>query len=340
MFQKLRTIVPSVLVCGFSALPGQAASQTLAKNVQQKPQQEVVAPAKLSLDQALDILAKRHKVLFEFNDNLIRNKTVDRTELEVKENLENKLQRLLLPLDLKFERFESKSYLILDRNVSKPDNKAKASIQNKISAELPATQAFSGRSAGEMAVYQYAKKAAAQVQGVVRDENGEGLPGVNVVVKGSQTGTSTDIEGRYSIEASESAVLVFSYVGFLSQEVAIGTNTVQDIVLRADNKTLEEVVVVGYGTVKRKDLTGSIGSLDAKEIKDLGVARVDQALLGKVAGVQVLPVSGAPGADPQIRIRGIGSISAGSQPLYVVDGFPTDNIQTINPSDIESMDIL
>ncbi|REA63680.1 SusC/RagA family TonB-linked outer membrane protein [Dyadobacter luteus] len=340
MFQKLRTIVPSVLVCGFSALPGQAASQTLAKNVLQKPQQEVVAPAKLSLDQALDILSKKHKVLFEFNDNLIKNKTIDRSELEVKEDLENKLKRLLSPLELRFERFQSKSYLILDKNTNRPDNKAKASIQNKLTTDLPASHAFAGRSVAEVAAYQQAKLAVARVEGKVSDENGEGLPGVNVVVKGSQTGTSTDIEGRYSIEASAGAVLVFSYVGFLSQEVTLGNNSVQDIVLKADNKTLEEVVVVGYGTVKRKDLTGSIGSLDAKEIKDLGVARVDQALLGKVAGVQVLPVSGAPGADPQIRIRGIGSISAGSQPLYVVDGFPTDNIQTINPSDIESMDIL
>lgn len=126
----------------------------------------------------------------------------------------------------------------------------------------------------------------------------------------------------------------------MPQEVAVGNRTSLDITLKADDKTLDEIVVVGYGTVKRKDLTGSVGTVDNKEIKDLGVTRFDQALAGRVAGVQVKAVTGEPGAAPQIRIRGIGSISAGAGPLYVIDGFPTDNIQSLNPNDIASMDIL
>ncbi len=103
---------------------------------------------------------------------------------------------------------------------------------------------------------------------------------------------------------------------------------------------LEQVVVVGYGTARRKDLTGSVGSVSSKDIDDLAVTRVDQALSGKIAGVQVQSVSGQPGVAPRIRIRGIGSISAGANPLYVVDGFPTDDIQMINPNDIETIDVL
>ncbi len=110
--------------------------------------------------------------------------------------------------------------------------------------------------------------------------------------------------------------------------------------LKASSANLDQVVVVGYGTQRRKDLTGSVASINSKDIKDLPVTRIEQALSGRAAGVQVKFADGQPGSAPQIRIRGIGSISAGVDPLYVVDGFPTDNIQTLNPNDIESLDIL
>jgi TonB-linked SusC/RagA family outer membrane protein len=179
------------------------------------------------------------------------------------------------------------------------------------------------------------------VTGKVSDEKGEGLPGVTVLEKGTTNGTITDVNGRFSLSTPSSNVtLIVSYVGFQTQEVDVKNQTSVNITLKADAKNLEEVVVIGYGAVERKDLTGSVASVSAKDIKDLPVARIDQALLGKVPGVQVIPVTGEPGAAPQIRIRGVGSISAGSSPLYVVDGFPIDNIQSLNPNDIESMDIL
>ena len=140
--------------------------------------------------------------------------------------------------------------------------------------------------------------------------------------------------------ARSNATLVVSYVGFVEKEINVNNQTSITLALEQSTNNLNDVVVVGYGTQKRKDLTGAVGSVDGKDIRDLAVSRVDQALLGKAAGVQVKPVSGQPGAAPQIRIRGIGSISAGSEPLYVVDGFPVGDIQTLNPNDIESMDIL
>ncbi|WP_416866941.1 MAG: SusC/RagA family TonB-linked outer membrane protein [Imperialibacter sp.] len=179
------------------------------------------------------------------------------------------------------------------------------------------------------------------ITGKVTSEEGEALPGVNIIVKGTNIGTVTDIDGNYSLKSPEgSTTLIFSFIGYASQEVPVNGRSVINIMLTSDIAQLSEIVVVGYGEMERKDVTGSISSVGSDEIKDLGATRVDQALLGKAAGVQVMPVSGEPGAPPQIRIRGVGSISAAGDPLYVVDGFPMQSIQTINPNDIESIDVL
>jgi TonB-linked SusC/RagA family outer membrane protein len=178
------------------------------------------------------------------------------------------------------------------------------------------------------------------INGTVTDDKGSPIPGVSVKLKGSAVAVLTSTAGKFSISVPSGGTLVFSSIGYVSQEVLITNQTTLTVRLAEDNKALDEVVVVGYGTAKRKDLTGSVGSVESKEIKDLAVTRVEQALSGRVAGVQVKLADGQPGSSPQIRIRGIGSISAGGDPLYVVDGFPTDNIQTLNPNDIESLDIL
>src|SRR4028118_1690831 len=190
------------------------------------------------------------------------------------------------------------------------------------------------------------------VKGVVQNNNNEPLPDVSVIIRNTNTnftsGTSTDSSGSFTfsrVTAGGPYSFTLSTVGYEDQTLS-GYNIKENITLslvvkmKSNMATLDQVVVVGYGTQKRKDLTGSVASVRSNDIKDLAVTRVDQALMGKVAGVQVKPVSGQPGAPPQIRIRGIGSISAGGDPLYVVDGFPTGNIQSINPNDIESLDIL
>ena len=190
------------------------------------------------------------------------------------------------------------------------------------------------------------------IKGLVQSNDNDPMAGVSVILRNTKSnftlGTSTDSIGNFSFDgvaAGGPYSFTFSTVGFETQTLS-GYNIKEDITLsllvkmKATSASLDQVVVVGYGTQKRKDLTGSVASVGTKEIKDLVVTRVDQALLGKVAGVQVKPVSGEPGASPQIRIRGIGSISAGAGPLYVVDGFPTTNIETLNPNDIETLDIL
>ncbi|GAB4051797.1 TonB-dependent receptor [Spirosoma litoris] len=180
------------------------------------------------------------------------------------------------------------------------------------------------------------------VKGTVTSESGETLPGVTIAVKGTTIGTTTNETGQYSLNVSDrNATLVFSSVGYEKQDVALGTRTTINITLKADMKALNEVVVVGYGTQQRKDLTGSVGSVKGKELENLPVRGPLEALQGRIAGVQITNNSGAPGSAPNVRIRGVTSLNAGNDPLYIVDGVPiTGDISVVNPNDIQSMEVL
>lgn len=173
---------------------------------------------------------------------------------------------------------------------------------------------------------------------VTSQEDNSPIPGVNVLLKGTTTGAQTDVEGRFSLTIPANATLVFSYVGFTPQEVAVGNRTVVDVTLATDVKALNEVVVVGYGTQRKRDVTGSITSLKGEDITDKPFGNPLNGIQGKAAGVTVTS-SGAAGSSPTIRIRGVGSIS-NTNPLYVVDGIFADNIDFVNPNDIASMEIL
>jgi TonB-linked SusC/RagA family outer membrane protein len=180
------------------------------------------------------------------------------------------------------------------------------------------------------------------VTGRVTDEKGEGLPGVSVVVKGTTQGATTDGTGSFRVLApSTRSTLVFSFVGYGSKEVVVGSQTVINVTLSPDDQTLNEVVVVGYGSQLKKEVTGAVQTISAGEIKDLPVSQIGQKLQGRLAGVQINQTTGRPGAGINIRIRGQLSVSAGSEPLYVVDGFPiTGNIAQLNPDEIEDISVL
>ncbi len=182
------------------------------------------------------------------------------------------------------------------------------------------------------------------ITGSVTDETGDGLPGVSVVVKGSQRGTTTDAQGAYRLNVPDggSPVLVFSFVGYQTQEVALGNSDQVSVKLLTDNKTLNEVVVVGYGTQKREAVTAAIASVPMTELKDMPVSNAATALQGKIAGVVVQQNNGTPGSTPAIKVRGFGSISAGNTPLIVVDGNIVDAsiFSLLNSNDIESIDVL
>jgi len=175
---------------------------------------------------------------------------------------------------------------------------------------------------------------------VTATDTKETLPGATILVKGTAKGTSTDIDGRFTLNVSpEDAILVVSFVGYETKEIAIGNQSIVNIELKPSEQMLSELVVIGYGTVRKSDLTGSVGSVKSKELTKVTSLNPEQSLQGKVAGVQVTSTSGAPGATPSVRIRGVGTFN-NSSPIYVVDGVILENISFLNTADIESMEIL
>lgn len=177
------------------------------------------------------------------------------------------------------------------------------------------------------------------ITGKVTDSNNESLPGANVIVKGTANGTVTDLDGNYSLQANNEDILIISFVGFLTQEVKVGTQSTINVTLQEDIASLQEVVVVGYGMQKKKVVTGAIESVSSEEINATPILRVEQALQGRTPGVQVTNLSGQPGEAPTVRIRGTGTTGSAA-PLYVVDGLVVGGIDYLNPGDIESMDVL
>jgi TonB-dependent SusC/RagA subfamily outer membrane receptor len=179
-----------------------------------------------------------------------------------------------------------------------------------------------------------------KVSGKVTDEKGMALPGVTVVVKGTTNGTITGADGSYVLtDVNANAVLVFSFVGMKTQEFSLDGKTTLDVVMSEETIGIEEVVAVGYGTIKKSDLTGAISQVKTSDMENRTIVRPEQALQGKTAGVQIIQTSGAPGKSATVRIRGFSS-NASSDPLYVVDGLRTSDIGSIDPNNIESIEVL
>lgn len=199
-----------------------------------------------------------------------------------------------------------------------------------------------------------------KISGVVTDSNGEPLIGVNVVVKGTDNGTITDVNGSYKLEVPLSATLVFKYIGYMDKTVDAKQGVIINVVMKEDMQSLDEVVVVGYGTVRKRDLTGSVSSVGSAQLKERSFGNALQSMAGQVSGVQITQTQGAPGIAPTIKVRGSSSINAGTSPLYVIDGIPLEDntvstgdngsssnmsfnrnpLNNINPNDIESIEIL
>lgn len=180
-----------------------------------------------------------------------------------------------------------------------------------------------------------------QISGKVSDSGGSPLPGVSVTVKGTSQGSVTDASGKYSVQAVNSAVLVFSYIGYTTQEISVGNKSTIDVSMAEDAAALSEVVVVGYGTQKKSQMTGAISQVTAKQITEMPLTNLGQALQGRAAGVDVSQSGSKPGAAPRILIRGRRSFNAGNDPLYVVDGIPLSaGYEDINPNDIQSIEVL
>ncbi|HPO67851.1 MAG TPA: TonB-dependent receptor plug domain-containing protein, partial [Paludibacteraceae bacterium] len=181
-----------------------------------------------------------------------------------------------------------------------------------------------------------------KVTGTVLDTKKEPLIGVNITVKGSRTGTISDFNGKFNIDVPDrQSVLVFSYIGYKTIERTIPASGQLTVILEEETQTIDEVVVVAYGTQKKSHLTGAVSSLKNEKMDEIPVSRVDQALQGKIAGVQINNVNPEAGAAPKIRVRGLGSISASSDPLIVIDGFPVpDGLSMVSMADVQSVEVL
>ena len=179
------------------------------------------------------------------------------------------------------------------------------------------------------------------VAGNVIDATGEPIIGASVVEKGNNSvGTVTDLDGNFTLNVSSKSTLVISYIGMKTQEIAVKGQSKINVTLHDDSQALEEVVVIGYGTVQKKDLTGSVASVSAKQLASVPVSSASEALTGRLAGVSITTTEGSPDADVKIRVRGGGSLSQDNSPLYIVDGFPVSSISDIAPADIQSIDVL
>lgn len=216
-------------------------------------------------------------------------------------------------------------------------------VLSGLSAALPAQVKARDNSRADFnnATFQRADRT---INGRVVDEKNEALPGVNVVLKGTQRGTTTDANGQFHLNVpdTDQPLLVFSFLGYLNQEISLGNQAQLNVVMKADTRALSEVVVVGYGTQRKKDLTGSVAQVDPTKLEGLPLTDVSQALQGQVAGVKVRRNGGEPGGEFSVFIRGVNTASGSSQPLYVVDGVPlaSGSLNTLNPDEVQSIDVL
>lgn len=290
---------------------------------------------RIELKEVLASLEKKFHIYFTFESQVVRNKYIP-AGVSMTDDLEETLTKVLAPFDLKFKKISSSYYTIYPKTESKEQKKE--SLINLGQVPMPFHyEAMLALPPMNPRVY----PVAITISGTVTDEKNATLPGVNILEKGTTNGTTTDAAGHYTLNVQdEKSILVFSFIGYATQEIPVSGRSTIDIALMPTVQSLEEVVVVGYGTVERKDLTGSIGSIGGEALEQLKVTNVSEAMLGKIAGVQVKPYDGTPGKPPVINIRGTGSLSAGTEPLYVVDGFPVSDLGGINLSNVESIDVL
>jgi len=280
--------------------------------------QEQPAVATKSLVVVLKELESVYKVSFNYNSDQLDGKQVKEGIITAKAaNLEKTLITLLSPLGLKYEKINRNFYLIVKDTEKEPDKTTlvKAGKGNVVDITLT---------------------------GKVVDPEGQPLPGVSILLKGTNIGAATDIDGSYRLNVPDNmGTLIFSYIGFVAQEVAIGNQTTINVTLRADAKALEEVVVIGYGTQKRENVIGSIGQVSSEQINNRPVTQLKNALTGQIPGVTITQDNGRPGVGGgNIRVRGVGSFGAAPDALILVDGIPTASFNEIDPNDVESISVL
>lgn len=324
-------------------MPGALAAQELASAYELKESGTFVSGTEKSLKQVLREIETKHYIFFTYRDAALEDKLVrvkhDQwlPENASSQQVEAMVADILATQRLKYKKIDNifVVFSATDRldiqKLKQPDPPAKDSNTEINQPTFLLARLKTSR--------QFLVAPAVVINGKVTDENNAPLPGVNVLVKGTTNGTTTDASGGFNLNVpDQNAVLVFSYIGYTSEEVAVGSQATINVQLLPDIQSLSEVVVVGYGTQKRTSVTGAIASVSSKEISALPVVNVSQALQGRAPGVTVVN-NGSPGAAPIIRIRGIGTVN-NADPLYVIDGFPTGDLNSFDTKDIESVEVL
>lgn len=285
-----------------------------------------------SLKEFLTSLEKTFKVYFTFESAIIRDKKVS-NELMVSNSLEETLERALTPLDLKFEKVSDRYYTIFNDN-------GRQSFHLDDSGDLSETPSGPPQASSDRE--DKSAFAAIRVSGTITDENGAAMPGVNIIEKQTTNGVVTDADGKYSIEVRDvESILVFSFVGYLTMEEVVGARTVVSLQLTPDVSTLSEIVVVGYGTQEKKDVTAAVSVIAPDQIQNRPVTNMYQALQGLAPNLIIQQNSAEPGSVQNLNIRGVGSFTDNS-PLIIVDGIVvrTLGLQNLNPNDVESISVL
>lgn len=296
--------------------------------------------ARRPLSEVLKGLKSHYRSDIIYADKLVRGIAVNPGVIRNNSDIEQALQNILKGTNLSFRKIKSGAYMIIKNAPEKQESSLPAAQRSSSLALSSSTGDNTGKVESLVEPGVHSERT---LTGRVTGEDQEGLPGVNVVLKGTTRGTSTDVEGNFQLNVPENQVgtLVFSLVGYSSREIVIDSRSALDIQLKQNEKTLDEVVVVGYGTVKKSDITGSVGSVSAKELTSFPTTNAIQGLQGRTPGVQVMQNSGAPGATLSVRVRGGNSLQGSNEPLYVVDGFALSGPPTaISPDEIESMEIL
>ncbi|MEX0315732.1 MAG: SusC/RagA family TonB-linked outer membrane protein [Allomuricauda sp.] len=299
----LKTIMRTFLFLCFTTAFSFTPNNTFSQNAKIF----IEADKKISVSQIFDLIQEQAGYKFVYSDEIIANAPeVDLKRGVIRAN--ELLKKGLSPIGCTFEFTKNETVIV------RKETRA-------ISKEVPQVS----------------------ISGTVKDSDGQPLPGANVVEKGTTNGTQTDFDGNFTITVSDTeATLVISYIGFSTKEITIENQSQIEVTLQEDTAGLDEVVVVGYGSQSRAKVTGAISSVKAEQIADLPVTSFDQALAGQISGVQVSQGTGSPGEGAEIKVRGVGTLTAGSNPLLVIDGFPSESVRIsdINPNDIESVQVL
>nr|WKN39014.1 TonB-dependent receptor [Tunicatimonas sp. TK19036] len=305
-----------------------------------------------SLKSVLSEIESQYDVFFSYDINTVEDKVVKAPSSDSWSDLsiDQLLTSFLKPFQLRYKKIEDGYYIIFSekKELKRINSEKLQSTTNNRSFSQPIAS-LASQGIDEQADLNKT------ITGKVTDENSDPMPGVNILVKNSTIGTVTDVGGNYRLNAPDTTTtLVFSSIGYATEEVMLGGRTVIDLQMSPDIKALSEVVVVGYGTQEKRDVTGAIASVNSEDIQKIPVTSFDQALQGQVPGVSITQNSGAPGGNVSVRIRGIGTPGSSNEPLYVIDGFPimNDNLGTsfynqsnnplaaLNPNDIESIEVL